>query len=259
MLAYVGPPVPLERLILEPDHSLYTQSYAPREMSSGVVNADGFGFSWYDSARGEEAFCYKSILPIWGDGNLRGLARYVTSGHVLANVRSATPGQGVDHANTHPFVSGPFSGMHNGFVDNFHETLYRRLRESLSDESFRLLRGSTDSEHIFGAFLDGARDGTDLAAALEAALDRAAGLAPDTRMSLAFVVSDGRTMAISRASRHMPAPSLYMAWGHRTFADGVLIASEPFDEDPAWRMLPAQTVLSVSPGLEVISRPWAGA
>ena len=43
MIAYLGgPEVTLSSVILEPEHSLLVQSYAPKEMISGVVNADSF-------------------------------------------------------------------------------------------------------------------------------------------------------------------------------------------------------------------------
>ena len=46
-LAYVGPPVPLARLLTEPPHSLYEQSWRPARQRHGTVNADGFGVGWY--------------------------------------------------------------------------------------------------------------------------------------------------------------------------------------------------------------------
>ncbi|MHC5729947.1 MAG: ergothioneine biosynthesis protein EgtC, partial [Nostoc sp.] len=39
LLAYLGSPVSLEHLLYKPEHSLIVQSYQPREMTSGVVNA----------------------------------------------------------------------------------------------------------------------------------------------------------------------------------------------------------------------------
>jgi len=33
--------------VLEGEHCVLVQSYAPREMISGVVNSDGFGVGWY--------------------------------------------------------------------------------------------------------------------------------------------------------------------------------------------------------------------
>ena len=47
-LAYLGPPVTLAALLLDPPHGLLHQSYAPADMrGGGTVNADGFGAGWY--------------------------------------------------------------------------------------------------------------------------------------------------------------------------------------------------------------------
>ncbi len=43
MPAYAGPPIALGELVSAPTHSLLVQSYRPLEMTSGVVNADGWG------------------------------------------------------------------------------------------------------------------------------------------------------------------------------------------------------------------------
>jgi glutamine amidotransferase len=45
-LAYLGPPVPLGRLLLDPPHGLLHQSWAPRRQRNGALNADGFGVGW---------------------------------------------------------------------------------------------------------------------------------------------------------------------------------------------------------------------
>jgi len=45
-VAYLGQAIPLARVVSEPEHSLVIQSYRPVEMTSGVVNADGFGVGW---------------------------------------------------------------------------------------------------------------------------------------------------------------------------------------------------------------------
>ncbi|EDX23381.1 hypothetical protein SSAG_03172 [Streptomyces sp. Mg1] len=42
-LAYVGPEIPLGRLLTDPEHSLVRQSWEPRRQRYGTVNADGFG------------------------------------------------------------------------------------------------------------------------------------------------------------------------------------------------------------------------
>ncbi len=46
-LAYLGPEEPLGRVLVEPPHSLFRQSWAPRRQRYGTVNADGFGVGWY--------------------------------------------------------------------------------------------------------------------------------------------------------------------------------------------------------------------
>lgn len=45
-LAYAGPPIFLDSLLLRPENSLARQSLSALE-SVHVVNADGFGIGWY--------------------------------------------------------------------------------------------------------------------------------------------------------------------------------------------------------------------
>src|SRR5215216_1501592 len=93
MIAYLGEPeIQLSSLVLEPEHSLLVQSYAPKEMMSGVVNADGFGTGWYDPEVDEEPAVYRSVAPIWADRSFPSIAPKVRSSTVFAAVRSATPG-----------------------------------------------------------------------------------------------------------------------------------------------------------------------
>ena len=99
LLAYLGSPVSLDHLLYKPEHSLIVQSYEPREMISGVVNADGFGVGWYHPEKDTEPFTYKNTAPIWNDINLPSLSRFVESKCVLAYARSATEGQALDFAN----------------------------------------------------------------------------------------------------------------------------------------------------------------
>ena len=89
-LAYLGPPVPLSSLVLEPPHSLAHQSWAPRDMrGGGTINADGFGIGWYTPSG---PIRYRRDRPIWSDLSLPDLAGVTTSGAILAAVRSATAG-----------------------------------------------------------------------------------------------------------------------------------------------------------------------
>ncbi len=248
ILSYSGPETGLGSLVSDPEHSLVVQSYAPREMTSGVVNADGFGFAWYDPARQGGPFVYRSTLPIWNDTNLDMLTGYVRSGSVLAYVRSATPGQGLDIGNTQPFVSGSWSFVHNGFADGFStpegRRLWRGLRAGLDDEADALIRGGTDSEYLF-AWLMHHLDEAEPAASVGRALALLAEAAPEVKIRMNFVLGDGRRQIAVRHAIGAQAPSLYLLRDHPRFPGGHLIASEPLFEDPAWQALPPETLLSI--------------
>ena len=70
MAGYVGPALRVGEIVSAPPHSLLVQSYRPREMESGTVNADGFGAAlWLDDAKPEPAL-YRTAAPIWADPNL---------------------------------------------------------------------------------------------------------------------------------------------------------------------------------------------
>ena len=115
MIAYLGETeIQLSSLVLEPEHSLLVQSYAPKEMMSGVVNADGFGTGWYAPEVDEEPAVYRSVAPIWAHRSFASIAPKVRSSTVFAAVRSATLGLPVEESGVPPFASGPYLFAHNG-------------------------------------------------------------------------------------------------------------------------------------------------
>ena len=70
MAGYVGPTLRVGEIVSAPPHSLLVQSYRPREMQSGTVNADGFGAAlWLDDGKPDPAL-YRTAAPIWADPNL---------------------------------------------------------------------------------------------------------------------------------------------------------------------------------------------
>src|SRR5918911_2233845 len=159
MVAYLGEKeVALSSLVLEPEHSLLVQSYAPKEMTSGVVNADGFGTGWYVPEVDDEPAVYRSNTPIWADRSFGSIAPKVRSATVFAAVRSATPGVPVEESGVPPFTSGPYLFAHNGAIKNFRSTAMRPLRDALSDASYSGILGVTDSETIFALLLDRLRE-----------------------------------------------------------------------------------------------------
>ena len=104
-LAYLGPPVTLRALLIDPPHGLYRQAWAPRRQRYGTVNADGFGVGWYAPDDPAPAR-YRRPVPIWGDESFADVARVTTASAVLAAVRCATEGTDLGTAAVAPFTSG---------------------------------------------------------------------------------------------------------------------------------------------------------
>lgn len=248
MVAYLGgPETTLSSVVLEGEHSLLVQSYAPREMMTGVVNADGFGVGWYVPEDAEPAV-YRSNQSLWADRSFAGIAPRIRARTVFAAVRSATPGLPVEESGVPPFSSGPFMFMHNGAIQDFRRTAMRPLRDSLSDETYAGLLGVSDSETIFAGLLDRLKDGGgDLGRALAATIRHVSGVCAvlGVKATLNLAVTDGRTMAFSRHSTEGPGNSLYFAEGGGVFPEATLVASERLDADVRWREVPDGHLLLV--------------
>jgi glutamine amidotransferase len=149
---YLGPPVRLSTLLIEPKHSLILQSYRSEERAE-PLNGDGFGVGWYAPRLSHEPALFHSITPAWNNRNLASIAQAVASPCILAHVRAASLGMEVNLANCHPFQYGSYLLMHNGAIGGFTK-VRRRLLDELTDEAFGVVRGSTDTEHLFAVFVD---------------------------------------------------------------------------------------------------------
>jgi glutamine amidotransferase len=253
MVAYLGgSEVPLSSVVLEPEHSLLVQSYAPKEMVSGVVNADGFGVGWYAPWSGEEPAVYRSDGPLWSDRSFASIAPRIRSRSVFAAVRSATPGLPVEESGTPPFASGPFMFAHNGAIEDFRRTAMRPLRDALSDESYAGLLGTTDSETIFAILLDQLRRSSgNLAEASAETIRHVSAVCAKlgVRATLNLGVADGEAMAFTRYSSEGPGNTLYLVEDGRAFPGAVVVASERLDDDSGWRAVPDRHLVAVEDGV----------
>ena len=251
--AYLGKEqIPLSSLVLEPEHSLLVQSYAPKEMMSGVVNADGFGTGWYAPEIDGEPAVYRSNVPIWADRSFDSIAPRVRSATVLATVRSATPGLPAEESGVPPFASGPYLFSHNGAIKDFRATAMRPLRDSLSDASYSGLLGVTDSETIFALLLDRLRDAKvhpgDAGALAEATIETIRQVSTTCTelglyASLNVGVTDGEAMVFVRYSTEGPGNSLYFVEDGEAFPNAVVIASECLDCNAGWQQVPDRHLL----------------
>lgn len=256
MVAYLSETeIPLSSLVLDPEHSLLVQSYAPKEMMSGVVNADGFGVGWYAPEVNSEPAVYRSNAPIWADRSFASIAPKVRSTTVFAAVRSATPGLPAEESGVPPFTSGPYLFAHNGAIKSFRTTAMRPLRDLLSDASYSDLLGVTDSETIFALLLDRLRetkarpgDAGTLAEATSETIHQVSEICSKLGVyaALNVGVTDGEAFVFTRYSTEGPGNSLYFVESGEAFPDAIVVASERLDSDEEWQKVPDRHLLVAS-------------
>jgi predicted glutamine amidotransferase len=258
---YLGPEIRLSSLLTDPDHSLIRQSTHSREREE-PLNGDGFGVGWYAPRFTREPAVFRSITPAWNNRNLHNLARVVASDCILAHVRAATQASGVNEANCHPFRFHRFLFMHNGDVGDFRR-VRRRMLESVCDEAYANVFGSTDSEHFFAIWIDelarAADAGPDAAERMAVALLRAITrvtaivrtVGDATPSYLNCAIADGDCGVVSRytdAEDEAPEtlyyfhgalyPAIDEALEREAATHPVIVSSERLTADPGWVPIP---------------------
>ncbi len=151
LMAYIGSPVIIDKLLYQPKNSLVNQSINAKEIEE-PLNGDGFGIGWYAKDVNTEPVTFVSVHPAWSNRNLRNLAPKIKSDCFIAHVRAASVGE-VSESNCHPFQYKDILMAHNGGVENF-GNIKRKIREPLTDELYNWIKGQTDSEHIFSFLLN---------------------------------------------------------------------------------------------------------
>ena len=216
-LAWLGEPRTISSLVLDPPFGLHRQSYAPRRQNRGLLNADGWGVGFYVPGL-EEPVRWRSAKPLWGDASFASVAPVLSSGAVLAAVRSATVGMPMDESAAAPFTDGHWLMSHNGRLD---KTLLppRHEAESACDSAAL-------AAHVFA-------EGPEHVAET---IRKVAAADPDSFLSV--LLTDGeRVMAVS--------------WGdsmsYLVEPDGVVVASEPYDDDGRWVDVPDHHLLELTP------------
>lgn len=235
-LAYLGPPRTLAEILLEPEHGLLRQSYAPADMrGGGTINADGFGAGWYPAGSAAPARV-RSARPLWGDTSFAALAGATSTGAALAAIRSATVGMPVVETAAAPFTDGRWLFSHNGVVRDWPGSLAGAAAR-LPVTDLMTLDAPTDSAVLWAlvrARLRAGDDPADVLAGTCAAVDRDA---PGSRLNL--LLTDGATIWAT-AWRHALA-----VHGH----DGATtVASEPTHEFPDWTQVPDRHLVVARPG-----------
>ena len=215
-LAWLGEPRTLSSLVLEPEHGLLRQSYQPRRQARGLLNADGWGIGFFAPGR-PEPVRWRSSRPLWGDASFASVAPVLSSGAVVAAVRSATAGMPMDESAAAPFTDGRWLLSHNGRVDR--TVLPARVGAESVCDSAQL------AAHVFASGPEKVGQTVQQVARL------------DPSASLNLVLSDGhRVLAVSWGD-----PISYLVE-----PDGVVLASEPWDDDDRWVDVPDRRLLEVT-------------
>ena len=213
-LGWLGADVAISSLVLDPPHGLRVQSYAPRRQKYGLMNADGWGVGFFDGAVPRR---WRSPAPLWGDSSFDSVAPALRSHCVLAAVRSATVGMPIEVSATAPFTDGQWLLSHNGVVDR------SLLPPTSSAES--VCDSAILAANIFARGLD----------ALGDTIAEIGTADPDARLNV-LAANGSRLLATT--------------WGDTLSIlrsdDGVVLASEPYDDAPGWEDVPDRHLVEVS-------------
>jgi gamma-glutamyl hercynylcysteine S-oxide hydrolase len=228
-LGWLGDPVSVSSLVLDPPSGLLVQSYAPRRQKHGVVNADGWGVGFFDDGNGDGVpRRWRSAAPIWGDASFASVAPALVSDCVVAAVRSASIGMPMDASAAAPFSDGQWLLSHNGLVDRAVLPLSRAAESVVDSAQLAAL--------IFDRGLD----------ALGETVSEVGSADPAARLNI-LAANGSRLLATT--------------WGDTLSilrrSDGVVLASEPYDDHPDWQDLPDRHLIEVS-GADVTLTPLTG-
>jgi glutamine amidotransferase len=248
-----GRPLSAQFWLLDAPDSLTAQSHR---------DPDGTGLGTYDS-RGRPVV-HKAPISAFSDAAFAHEARTERSTTFLAHVRFATTGA-LTRANTHPFEQDGRLFAHNGVFAGLPQ-----LDDHLGDD-LELVKGETDSERLFVLITRETRlrDG-DLHAGITAAISWVAEHLPVYALNLILT-----TEADLFALRYPDTHTLYLLDRHArsdrqalhqqstlgTTIDAdeaaerhvVVLASEPIDNDPDWRLLRSGELLHVDAELKLSS------
>jgi predicted glutamine amidotransferase len=244
LVAYLGGPISPEHLVFAGAHSLYEQSWSPRELLSGSVNADGYGVVWYADGRPARI---AEARPIWYDGELAQTLSAISASCAVAALRNSTPGLPVDRSALLPLVLDRWAFVLNGFVPDFRRLHMRGLRSTLPDELYAKLRGVSDAETLFLMAVAAMRNGASMVEALETTFHAVRERVGTQEAQLNMVLSDGERLAAVRASTVLMTNSLYVARWPPFAPEGVVLASEAPNAGAVWEPVDGHSWVEIEP------------
>lgn len=164
VLAYIGPEIPAESLLLDPDNSLINQSLDPE--LHPLLQLAGWGFgAWSEHLlKPDKPFLYRRPMAAFYDDNAEGIIPSLQASTLLAHVRAAGYDAGVVLAdeNCHPFSykETPWIIAQNGDLPHW-QLLQRELLAHCKDVYLEQMRGTTDTEFLYVLLLSLLEDDSD--------------------------------------------------------------------------------------------------
>jgi glutamine amidotransferase len=152
VLAYIGPEVPLESLLLTPSNSLVNQSLDPEHYPDLHLAGWGFG-AWSEHLLSPaDPFVYRRPMAAFYDDNAGRMIPSLQTSTMLAHVRAAAYDAKavlIDE-NCHPFSfdETPWIMAQNGDMPGW-MLLQRELLEHCEDRYLTQMRGTTDTEFLY--------------------------------------------------------------------------------------------------------------
>ena len=272
-LAYLGEPVTIASVVFEPPHSLFRQAWEPRRQRHGTMNADGFGIGWYADHDPVPAR-YRRAGPIWSDECVTDLARVTRSRAMLCAVRSASPGTGAEASAAAPYAAGRWLFSLNGVLRGWsaaagggtapgrqraqtgtgdragtagpagrdeEAAAVFRLAGSLTPAELLGLQARCDTALLWALTQRRLRDGQPMPDALAGTIGDLRAAGATGRFNL--LLTDGTAIAATAAGDTLC---------YRQRPGGVLVASEPYDDDDGWEEVPPGSVLEATPAAVTI-------
>ena len=272
--AYLGEQVSIKSVLFDPPHSLVRQAWAPRWQRHGTMNVDGFGVGWYADGDPLPAR-YRGTGPIWSDDCLPDLARVTTTRAMLCAVRSASVGTATGASAAAPYAEGSWLFSLNGALVGW------SAAAGGSTTPRRWTAAAASAESAGESITEPAPATPPSAAEAAAAVERlAARLSPTELLGLQARCDTALLWAMVLArlrAGHAPADALagtvtdvwaaggtgrfnlLLTDGHAIAATaagdslcylrepgGVIVASEPFDDDRDWQRVPDGSVVEAT-------------
>ncbi|MDH5423541.1 MAG: ergothioneine biosynthesis protein EgtC [Gammaproteobacteria bacterium] len=254
LAAYLGAETSLKHIVFDTNHSLEKQAWQPRELREARLNADGFGFGWYN--HGALVARYRQTMPIWSDSNLADFCQSLERPLWLCYVRSATSDLGTSIENTQPFYHKNWQFLHNGYINCFNDIVRKEIRGLLPHELESCIHGRTDSEYLFALILHFYQQSNDMIGAIRECFSQLKKWLGNERALLNILLSDGVQIIATSHAINGECPSLY--YGHNITGfppHSQLVVSEPFTDDINWQPVQAHSLIRLRPGktMEILS------